>query len=201
MVRKRIKKAVSKVKKGLSKVKKKAKVPKVASMPRSLGGRLGFGRGFLPPWVTIPMLSYDAYNYLAPIARREGYQDRATFDDWYERQRFNYFPESEIDPDSDWIMPEGYAQSPRMPMQEEPVKQARKVSKANKATKKAWKMLTKGVKGKLTQDKCRKLLKKCATMASKANPNTKSRIGKGKSKMCKDCRKIRKEIWGTTKRY
>jgi hypothetical protein len=86
-------------------------------------------------------------------------------------------------------------------MAEAPVKRTRKVTKANKATKKAWKILTRGRKGKLTKSACQKLLKKCSMMASKANPNTKSRIGTAKNGTTKACKKIRKEIWGTTKRY
>jgi hypothetical protein len=84
---------------------------------------------------------------------------------------------------------------------DQPVKRTRQVTKANKATKKAWQILTKDRKGKLTKSQCQKLLKKCSMMASKANPNTKSRIGKAKNRTTKACKKIRKEIWGTTKRY
>jgi len=80
------------------------------------------------------------------------------------------------------------------------VKPTRKITKANKATKMAWKMLTKGRKGKLTQSACQKLLKKCSMIASKANPNTKSRIGTAKNGTTRCCKKIRKSIWGTNKR-
>jgi len=76
----------------------------------------------------------------------------------------------------------------------------RKVSKANKAMKKAYAWLIKGHKGKLSQKKCRELLKKASKMASKANPGTKSKIGKGRTRMLKQCRQIRKTIWGTLKR-
>jgi len=77
----------------------------------------------------------------------------------------------------------------------------RKTSKANKAMKKAYAWLIKGHKGKMTQKKCRELLKKASRMASKANPGTKSRIGKtSRSKMLKECRRIRKQVWGTLRR-
>jgi len=63
--------------------------------------------------------------------------------------------------------------------------------------KKAYAWLIKGHKGKMTQKKCRELLKKASRMASKANPGTKSRIGKtSRSKMLKECRRIRKQVWG-----
>jgi hypothetical protein len=127
------------------------------------------------------------------------------------RDRFRKDTSTGIDPSSPWIIPEGWgyqAQGPMGPpapsMQataDQPVKRTRKVTKSNKATKKAWDMLRKRMKGKMTKEKCQKLLKKCSMISSKANPNTKSRIGKGKTQTCKDARKIRKEIWGTTKRY
>ena len=82
-----------------------------------------------------------------------------------------------------------------------PTKAKRKVSKANKATKQAYNWLQKKVKGKMTQKKCCDLLKKAAKMASKANPNTPSRIGKGRKGMKGECRKIRKRVWNTTRRY
>jgi len=82
-----------------------------------------------------------------------------------------------------------------------PTKPKRKISKANKATKLAYAYLVKLDKGKMTRKKCRALLKKAAKMASKANPNTKSRIGKRITKMLKECGKIRRNIWGTNKRY
>lgn len=98
--------------------------------------------------------------------------------------------------------PRGIPSAPAMDLPDfTPVKRTRKATKANKATKMAWNILTKGRKGKLTQSVCQKLLKKCSMMASKANPNTKSRIGKAKNGTTKACKKIRKAIWGTNKRY
>jgi len=38
-------------------------------------------------------------------------------------------------------------------------------------------------------------------MASKANPATKSRIGKRITKKLKECGKIRRDVWNTNKRY
>jgi hypothetical protein len=127
------------------------------------------------------------------------------------RDRFTKDTSTSIDPSSPWIIPEGWgyqAQGPIGPpapsmraTADQPVKRTRKITKSNKATKKAWDILRKRMKGKMTKEKCQKLLKKCSMISSKANPNTKSRIGKGKTQTCKDARKIRKEIWGTTKRY
>lgn len=121
------------------------------------------------------------------------------YQDWYERNIRAQYAGSEIDPNS----PLGYMPAPTrsMEMPEEPAKRTRKVTKANKATKMAWDILTKGRKAKLTKSACQKLLKKCSMMASKANPNTKSRIGTAKNGTTKACKKIRKTIWGTTKRY
>jgi len=101
----------------------------------------------------------------------------------------------------------GIPSAPPIPLSEftqaaaAPLKRSRKTSKANKATKMAWQMLIKDRKGKLTKSACQKLLKKCSMIASKANPNTKSRIGKAKNGTTKACKKIRKAIWGTNKRY
>jgi len=68
------------------------------------------------------------------------------------------------------------------------VKVKRKLSKANKAMKQAM---------KATKNK----FKEATKLASKANPNTKSKIGKGSSRLKKLARKIRKSIWGVTKRF
>jgi len=63
----------------------------------------------------------------------------------------------------------------------------RKLSKANKAMKQAM---------KATKNN----FKQATKIASKANPNTKSKIGKGATKVKKLARKIRKSIWGTLRR-
>jgi hypothetical protein len=76
----------------------------------------------------------------------------------------------------------------------------RQVSKSNKAMSGLYKFLAKQQKGKMTQAKCRKLLSRCSKIIGKANPTTKSRIGKGSSKNQKLARKMRKQYWGTTKR-
>jgi len=111
-------------------------------------------------------------------------------------------PATEIDPSSPWMIPEGYSYYPPKQGRRKPVKApTRKTSKANIAMKKAYAWLIKGHKGKMTQKKCRELLKKASRMASKANPGTKSRIGKtSRSKMLKECKRIRKQVWGTLKR-
>jgi len=69
-------------------------------------------------------------------------------------------------------------------------------SKANKAMKKAAAALKKAYP---KQDN-RKRFQRATKIASKANPYTKSRIGKGKSFAHKTARKIRKGIWGISKR-
>jgi len=63
----------------------------------------------------------------------------------------------------------------------------RKVSKANKAMRQAM---------KATKNN----FKQATKIASKANPGTKSRIGKGASKVKKLARKIRKSVWGKLRR-
>jgi len=63
----------------------------------------------------------------------------------------------------------------------------RKLSKANKAMAKAM---------KATKNN----FKQATKIASKANPNTKSKIGKGSTKVKKLARKIRKSVWGSLKR-
>tara|TARA_Y100000310_G_scaffold340091_1_gene434742 strand:+ start:650 stop:1165 length:516 start_codon:yes stop_codon:yes gene_type:complete len=67
-------------------------------------------------------------------------------------------------------------------------KSKRKVSKANKAMKQAM---------KATKNN----FKQATKIASKANPATKSKIGKGATKAKRLARKIRKSVWGVTKRF
>lgn len=64
----------------------------------------------------------------------------------------------------------------------------RKASKANKAMKQAM---------KATKNN----FKQATKIASKANPGTKSKIGKGSTKVKRLARKIRKSVWGVTKRF
>ena len=64
----------------------------------------------------------------------------------------------------------------------------RKVSKANKAMKQAM---------KATKNN----FKQATKIASKANPNTKSKIGKGTTTVKRLARKIRRSVWGVTKRF
>ena len=74
----------------------------------------------------------------------------------------------------------------------------RKLTKANKAFKQAYK----AVKPKVSTKKGREnALRKASKIASKANPATKSKIGKGVTKAKKLARKIRKSVWGVTKRF
>jgi len=106
--------------------------------------------------------------------------------------------------DAPWSIPEGARprQRPRRSKgRRKPEKEVkRKVTKANKAFKKAYQFVTKGFKGKMTQKKCRYFMRKASKMAGKANPHTKSRIGKSKNAITRHCRKIRKGVWGVTKR-
>jgi len=205
MPHKRIKKALSKVKKGTKRALKKVPRAKVVQKMRPVA-RVA-PRAISPWWGLVPTATniwhYGTHPEVLEWWRQRG-EDVGSAIEELQFETGLGSTES-IDPDSPWFIPPGYGNgeglAPMMPEQAPPESKPRKVSKANKATSKAWKLLTARVKGKLTQEKCRKLLKKCATMASKANPNTKSRIGKGTSQMCKDCRKIRKQIWGTTKRY
>jgi len=69
-------------------------------------------------------------------------------------------------------------------------------SKANKAMKKA----AAAVKKAYPKQDNRKRFQRATKIASKANPVTKSRIGKGKSFAQRTARKIRKSIWGTLRR-
>ena len=216
MVRKRIKKAISKVKKAVSKRKTGDRLPDLpgpdfplyAGLPIAgpYGGLVGYASG--NPWVQGALLGYTAAEnterfWGPPVERQAQWTAKQweEYQDWYERNVRLRYAGSEIDPDS----PLGYIPPSRrgmmMPEMEEetPQRKKRAVSKANKATKMAYGMLSKRVKGKMTKKRCQELLKKCAKMASKANPNTKSRIGKGNTRMCKDCRKIRKSVWNTTK--
>jgi len=107
-----------------------------------------------------------------------------------------------IDPASPWNIPPGYG-APGMPRRASPTaptKTKRKISKANKAMKMAYDFYRKKHKGKMTQKKCRMLMRKASKMAGKANPHTKSRIGKGGDWIKRHCRKVRKGVWNTSRR-
>ena len=67
-------------------------------------------------------------------------------------------------------------------------KVTRKLSKANRAMRQAM---------KATKNN----FKQATKIASKANPATKSKIGKGATTIKKLARKIRKSVWGVTKRF
>ena len=118
------------------------------------------------------------------------------YQDWYERNIRAQYAGTQVP-----------FQDVRKPMQvmatgeakvEKPKK--RKVSTSNKAMSGLYKFLLKEQKGRNTQAKNRKLLAQCAKIVGKANPNTKSRIGKGKSKNQKLARKCRMDYLGTKKR-
>jgi len=111
---------------------------------------------------------------------------------------------TEIDPRSPWFVPPE-SMEPGTRTRKGRLKRAgapskRKVSKANKAFKKAYSYVTKGFKGKMTQKKCRYFMRKASKMAGRANPHTKSKIGKSKNAITRHCRKIRKGVWGVSKR-
>lgn len=136
-----------------------------------------------------------------PIEATGGYtaKQMEEYQDWYERNVRSRYAGSEIDPESalGYYPPRSGPMGPPEPV---PQRVKRKVSKANKATKRAYRFLANSVKGKMTKKRCCDILKKAAKMASRANPNTPSRIGKGRSPMKTECRKIRKSLWNTTRR-
>ena len=158
----------------------------------------------IPGNVPIPGISavLKALKVPSPIAYLVGlYQAAEVSEDYWGPRLFDYYGQGYPDPlrpEQIYVegSPERYIGAPQISQ-----RQKRKISKANKATKKAYAYLRKKSKGKMTQKKCCDILKKAAKMASKANPNTPTRIGKGRSPMKTECRKIRKSLWGTNKRY
>lgn len=222
MPHKRIKKALGKYKKKVKKIYSKPRKDRLPDLPGldvptygPAGGLVGLAmRPFVNPLVAAAIASglgtyalmENTEKYWGPPVEAHAQwtaKQWEEYQDWYEGNVRSLYAGSEIDPAS----PLGYTPPRRGPMGPPapevfaPQSVKRKVSKANKATKMAWKILTKGRKGKLTQSACQKLLKKCSMMASKANPNTKSRIGTAKNGTTKACKRIRKKIWGTNKRY
>jgi len=97
-------------------------------------------------------------------------------------------------------MPQFAPMRPEMAAPRAPTKTKRKISKANRAMKMSYDFYRKKHKGKMTQKKCRELMRKASKMAGKANPHTKSRIGKGSDWIKRHCRKVRKGVWNTSKR-
>jgi len=206
---KRVKKAISKAKKAITGRKKGDRLPSLGEISEAFSPRLLVSPSISAvlrrnPAVAAGLAAYAAAERTEHIwgPRVEGSGEFTArqweeYQDWYERNVRSAYAGTEIDPDD----PLGFMPRQQMMMPEEPKKAKRKVSKANKATSRAYKFLQKGVKGKVTQKKCCALLKKAQSMASKANPNTKSRIGKGRTKNKTECRKIRKSLWGTTKRF
>jgi len=120
------------------------------------------------------------------------------YQDWYEQNIRPTYAGTEIDPGSPVYVPPGWG-APRKPARAL-TKPKRKISKANKAMKMAYNFYRKKHKGKMTQKKCRMLMRKASKMAGKANPHTKSRIGKGGDWIKRHCRKVRKGVWNTSKR-
>jgi len=80
------------------------------------------------------------------------------------------------------------------------LKRGRKIkrtqTKFNKAVGKAYRAVKKQ-SGKMAPNRA---FKKAAKIASRANPVTKSKIGKGKSFAQRTARKIRKSVWGSLRR-
>ena len=72
----------------------------------------------------------------------------------------------------------------------------RKPSKHQKAVGKAYRAIKKQAKKTIPS----KAFKRAAKIASRANPATKSKIGKGNSFAQRTARKIRKSVWGTLRR-
>jgi hypothetical protein len=213
MPHKRVKKALKKVKKAITGRKTGDRLPDLPfpDVPTygPAGGLVGLAmRPFVNPLVaaaigsglgTYALMENTEKYWGPPVEAHAQWTARQweEYQNWYEQNVRSLYAGSEIDPES----PLGFTPRRGMMAPEVPVKQKRKVSTANKATSRAYKFLQKGVKGKMTQKKCCVLLKKAQAMASKANPNTKSRIGKGRSKNKTECRKMRKSLWGTSKRY
>jgi len=108
-----------------------------------------------------------------------------------------FLPPEEI-PGDPWMIPEGYGVDEGK--SRAPTKTKRKISKANRAMKMSYDFYRRKFKGKMTQKKCREIMRKASKMAGKANPHTKSRIGKGGDWIKRHCRKVRKGVWNTTKR-
>jgi hypothetical protein len=208
MVHKRVKKALGKVKKRITGRSKGDRLPSLGEISDVFQPRLLVAPGIGPVLIRNPAIAAGLAAY-AMAERTEGWwgppveaTGEATakqwedYQDWYERNVRSRYAGSEIDPNSPLAF-----QAPQM-VEGGPVQRVkRKVSKANKATKRAYRFLADKVKGKMTQKRCCELLKKAAKMAGKANPNTPSRIGKGRSPMKTECRKIRKSIWNTKRRY
>jgi len=160
-------------------------------------GRLALASPGVLAGIGAYMLMEAAQPWWGPPVYEHGRQTRRQLEEGFSRTG------TEIDPLSPWFMPPEYvapgtrARKGKLERAEVPTK--RKVSKANKAFKKAYKFVTKGFKGKMTQKKCRYFMRKASKMAGRANPHTKSRIGKSKNAITRHCRKIRKGVWGVTK--
>jgi len=199
VVHKRIAQAIKKrlPKKG----KVKHDLPAISDIPAFFPypgvGALALRNPGLATAVGTYMLMEATQPYWGPPVEASGERTREQYDafmDEYFGSRGQVGPPATLSPKWPRFAPEH--ETP-----DTPTKPKRKISKANKATKLAYAYLVKLDKGKMTRKKCRALLKKAAKMASKANPNTKSRIGKRITKMLKECGKIRRNIWGTNKRY
>ena len=159
------------------------------------------------PWYAWMSLLGNVYHYGTHDEVRDFWKERGKeFGEALEkRKEGETSPFPEFDPVTG-IRYGAQAKGPIGPLFEEPTAvpkakpKKRKVSTSNKAMSGLYQFLVKQQKGRNTQDKNRKLMAQCAKIAGKANPNTKSRIGKGKSKNQKLARKARKDYWGTTKR-
>ena len=209
MPHKKVKKALGKVKKAILKRPKGDSLPDLPGPDIPTYGPLGglLGLAMRNPYIPAALGAYAlAENterlWGPPVEAHASWTAKQweEYQNWYQQNIRSLYAGTEIDPESAL----GYYPPRRGPMgppEPEAQRAPRKVSAANKATSRAYKFLKKDVKGKLTQKKCCQLLKRAQSMASKANPRTKSRIGKGRSKNQKECRRMRKSLWGTTKRY
>jgi len=151
------------------------------------------------PWWIVPIIT-SAYHYGRHEEVRNWWERRG--EDWRE-WRDPSVP-TEIDPGSPWTITGDWEETPGMPMYSEmpkaPTKTKRKKSRSNIAFQRAYAFLRNKHKGKMTQKKCRMLMRKASKMAGKANPHTPSRIGKGGDWIKRHCRKIRKGVWPGVKR-
>lgn len=156
------------------------------------------------PWYAWMSIMGNLYHYGTHEEVREFWKDRGQeFGEALEKRK-----EGETSPFPEYDPVTGIKYGPKGPIgppapavAQVAKPKKRRVSKSNKAMSGLYKFLLKEQKGKMTQAKSRKLLGQCAKIAGKANPSTKSRIGKGNSKNQKLMRKTRKQYWNTTRRY
>jgi len=159
-------------------------------------GRLALRNPGLATAVGTYMLMEATQPYWGPPVEAHGERTREQFDafmDEYFGSRGQVGPPTVLKPQWPRFTPE--REMPRAP-----TKTKRKKSRSNIAFQRAYAFLRNKHKGKMTQKKCRMLMRKASKMAGKANPHTPSRIGRGGDWIKRHCRKIRKGVWPGVKR-